>query len=189
MSRFFFGIEIPTEVKKVLRLEQQRLQMERIEAKGWSNPELLHLTLLFIGGLDAEQVTHLHQVGHEVAATATPFPLTTAKFNLFPLNKVLWLGFEEKGGHLAKLTQLHQALKAALQPKLVVEWDERPYKPHLTLARKVKDATRLKKITPPPAVTVQVTEICLFESLREDGQLVYPIRARYPFASPANEAP
>jgi RNA 2',3'-cyclic 3'-phosphodiesterase len=180
VSRFFYGIAISDELKERLRSEQGNLQSARIAADGWSNPALLHITSLFLGPVEEPYRPMLLQAGLAVATSLAPFSLTTGKLNVFVHNKVLWLGFEEKGGGLAKLAYLNEALKDQLTQKLPIEFDERPYKAHLTLARKVKDATRLKKVAPLEATTIEVTEFCLFESLREEGQLVYPIRARFP---------
>ena len=179
MPRYFFGIDLPPSVKTVLRDAQTNLQSHHIIADGWSNPDLLHVTSLFIGIVDMSFLPLLDEAGRAAARCVNPFELTTGQYGVFAKNKVLWLGLAQASEKTA-LTQLHLALLSSLTGKLPVDFEERAYRPHLTLARKLKDAARLKKVRAPEPTSFVVNELCLFESLREDGQLVYPIRQRYP---------
>lgn len=186
MPRYFFGVDVPVDVKAQLRAIQQTLRAAKVEANGWSNPDLLHVTTLFIGMVDASVEPVLREAGAGAAAAVAPFQLITGTYGVFARNKVLWLGFDEKESDLDALSQLHDSLLTMLTDRVPVELDPRPYRAHLTLARKLRDATRLRKVEAPPKFSIPVHELCLFESVRVDGgPLTYPIRVRFPLQTAA----
>lgn len=179
MTRLFFGIDLPLELKELIRTDQQRLKECGIVAEGWSNPNLLHITTLFIGEIDEAYIPEICRAGQLAAATTDAFELAFHSFGVFAQNKVLWIGFDEKSQQFKSLLNISTVLHEFLSDKLPVELDARPYRAHVTLARKLKDATRLRKIFFELTKTFTVTELCLFESKRIHGELVYPVRERF----------
>lgn len=98
----------------------------------WSPLDNLHITTKFIGNWPALQ---LHQVGYALRAMPPhpPFSIRVRGFGWFPnarAPRVLWAGID--GG--PALQQLAHSTETALLP-LGIAKEERPYAPHLTLAR------------------------------------------------------
>jgi 2'-5' RNA ligase len=101
-----------------------------------ARPESLHVTLHFLGELrdqDASAAAGALAVAAEVAPGAG-WLLRYGDAGVFPSRsrpRVLWLGAGDDGGRLtATRTAMGEALMAVGTPI-----EERPYRPHLTLAR------------------------------------------------------
>ena len=90
----------------------------------------IHLTLAFLGQQPAARFTALRRLADGVGAPA--FVLALDEIGCFPRTGITWLGARNvQSGLLA----LHQQLRVALQGD-GFPVDERPYAPHLTLARR-----------------------------------------------------
>jgi 2'-5' RNA ligase len=97
----------------------------------WVRPESLHVTLKFIGEQKEEQVAAIEETLRSVSCDSTDiqfrgygfFPTATAP-------RVFWIGIQagEALGDLAR--NIDMALEALKIPR-----EERPFSPHLTLAR------------------------------------------------------
>lgn len=94
--------------------------------------ENLHLTLLFAGEVTLEQRQCLEQMAD--AVRGEPFSLHFDCGGYWRRPQVVWWGCSELPAALSTLAQALQA--GAKQCGIAV--DERPYTPHLTLARKVR---------------------------------------------------
>ena len=133
--RIFCAVELPGEVKSRVAEHIKRLRSEFPHARAsWEKPEKLHLTLKFLGEIEPSRVEDLSGAASHAAARVGPFPLTIAGPGAFPPHgqpRVLWLGLEDASGRLAALQRsLEDACAAARFPR-----EQRPFKPHLTLAR------------------------------------------------------
>lgn len=92
-----------------------------------------HVTLSFLGQLEVAQADLARRIARELAPQHAPFPLSFGPFGVFPdadRPKVLWLGVHDRGGLRALAAGLGEALG-----REGFSLDERPYHPHLTLAR------------------------------------------------------
>ncbi len=137
MTRTFIAIELSEEARTHLSREIRRLA-QALPRLRWVDPASLHLTLAFLDELDDLQLATASQIALEVAQKTRPFTLTIGKFGTFgPAHspRVIWAGVD---GHLQRLFDLQAHLAASLAAKGFPP-DERPYSPHLTLAR-IKDA-------------------------------------------------
>lgn len=100
----------------------------------WVRPEQIHLTLRFLGDVPEAQVPALAQALQRVAAGQTAFVLHARALGCFPhvsRPRVLWIGLEDAG---QALVRLNARLTEELLP-LGFAPEERPLRPHLTLAR------------------------------------------------------
>jgi 2'-5' RNA ligase len=96
----------------------------------WSRPEQAHLTLAFLGAVGQEPLPGLTAGLGAVAARTAPLELSFGDGGRFG-GRVLWT---RVCGDVEGLNELAEAVRAAaLAAGLPVE--ERPYQPHLTLAR------------------------------------------------------
>jgi len=137
--RSFIAIEMPPEVKKSLSRLQQSLKTGGRQVK-WVEPENLHLTLQFLGNVDAARVGDIASAIDKVAAGTRPFRIEVGGLGVFPDMRrvnVIWVGL---AGELEKLDKLQKNIGANLTP-LGFPPETRPFTPHLTIGR-VRDFTR-----------------------------------------------
>ena len=131
--RAFIAVDIPDEVRAMLATEQTRLKKMGAHV-GWSAPETIHVTLLFLGDLFSAQVAPLAAALDAVAAQYAPFELAVAGLGWFGPQqspRVIWAGVSDPGGRLAALQKQIEEQAHALG----LRTEARPFHPHLTLGR------------------------------------------------------
>lgn len=129
--RVFVAIEIPREIRTALVAFVNELRGVAPQAK-WVRADNLHITLKFLGETEAGR---LNQVQTTLAAIRSPQPVALhfRALGFFPNEKrprVFWAGTETS----PNLAPLAAEIDHALQ-KLGFPLEERPFRPHLTLAR------------------------------------------------------
>ena len=137
--RVFIAAPLPPETIQRLLAPVDELktvcQAEGLDA-AWSRPEGWHLTLKFLGPVASDQVALLIERLPACAARHAPFAVHFTGFGVFPTARrprVLWIGVEadEGAASLGTLANEIDELTAALgHPS-----EERPFSPHLTVAR------------------------------------------------------
>ncbi len=124
--RLFIAIELPGDLKRMIG----RLQAD-IPGARWVSPEQIHLTLAFLGEVEDSTLESLNM---NLALIHQPdFRLYVSGTGCFPDSRrprVLWMGLEP---------QPHLETLAAMVRKSVlscgIQLEERPFSPHITLAR------------------------------------------------------
>lgn len=124
--RLFVAVDLPNAVKD--QLEALRTP---VPGARWVSRDQMHLTLFFVG--ETERVSAVKAALQPVHAA--PFDLLLSGVGRFPAGsrrppRVLWAGFAPQPALLALQAQVAAALTALGFPP-----DDRPYTPHLTLAR------------------------------------------------------
>jgi 2'-5' RNA ligase len=102
----------------------------RTDGLRWVAPEALHLTLAFIGSVDADAIDAIRAGVERVAAQHAPTTCATGRLGAFPRpgsSRVLWYGVDDAERSLA-------AIAGDLERALGLEASE-PYRAHVTLAR------------------------------------------------------
>lgn len=176
--RAFIAIHLPSDVQAALgRVAAALGEGVPRGAVRWVRPELIHLTLHFLGDTDGARLPAIGRAMDDVVAGRAPFTLALDRLGCFPnprRPRVIWAGL---GGDTAPLL----ALKAALDEQLAVLGrppEDKTFRAHLTLGR-VKDeraAQSLSLTAPLPPLAVPVGAIYLMESqLRPDGP-IYTVR-------------
>ena len=121
---------------------RRRVQESAPRAKvTWVGAERLHLTARFIGEVPAEMAERVISALREPLPLA-PFVLTFDRLGAFPLNgppRVLWIGVADGRDAVIRAEAAVSNRLAALG----IPREDRPYSPHLTLAR-VRDAAGLR---------------------------------------------
>lgn len=128
--RIFIGIDLDPEIRTRIARFLEGVESFAPEAR-WVRPESLHVTLKFIGEQKPERVEAVNECLCRVEGNA--FEIRFAGYGYFPTAKsarVFWIGIQA-GSQLADLAASIDAAVA----ELGVPREDRPYSPHLTLAR------------------------------------------------------
>jgi RNA 2',3'-cyclic 3'-phosphodiesterase len=126
MPRLFIAIDIPGPIKEALTQFTRELPAAR-----WVPADQIHLTLRFIGEAGPQAFAAIK--GALAGIQFHPFQLGLHGAGHFPPGKhprVLWVGVEAN----PELMELYQDLELALVD-VGIPPEERPFSPHLTLAR------------------------------------------------------
>lgn len=176
--RIFIALDIPPEIRARMTEYMERARNLAPEAR-WARVEGLHVTLKFVGeardALVQEMKTALSGI------KATPFDVTFEGAGFFPNAKaarVFWIGVQ--GGEA--LPRLASAVDAALA-KLGIAGEEKPYHPHLTLARAsshpLRELQPLLSEPPPQFGTMTAREFFLYQSQPQKGGSKYTKLERF----------
>jgi 2'-5' RNA ligase len=128
--RIFISIDLDPEVRGRIARFLDGVQGFAPDAT-WVRPESLHITLKFIGEQTPEQVEALSERLRRVEGGA--FEIGCAGYGFFPTAKaprVFWIGIRA-GAQLAALAESIDGAAA----EAGIAREDRPYSPHLTLAR------------------------------------------------------
>jgi RNA 2',3'-cyclic 3'-phosphodiesterase len=169
--RLFVAVEMNQAVEEAARdvIDDLRARAARLAPRAkitWSVPERLHVTLRFIGEADETNARAIRSaLGPTVDAPV--FDVTVEGVGAFPPKgppRVFWAGLTDgRNG----LLEVERAVSQRLET--LVPAEDRPYSPHLTLAR-VKEPAGLSRamlfegLAERHFGTVHVDAITLFES-------------------------
>ena len=143
----------------------------------WVKPCNLHITLAFLGSVPLERLPPVKELA--AGLTAVPFTLLLDKVECWP-NGIVCLSPRDTPAAL-------QDLALAAQRKFVqagFEMDRRPYRAHLTLARKGRSAQKLALL--PDTLVWKVDAFSLVESRLERSGSVYAVLERWALGSGKN---
>ena len=165
--RLFIAINFSSEVKNELAAVQDMLR-KHARSGNFTRPENLHLTLIFLGEIAQSRLEPIKQAVDSVQDKA--FELSANGSGRFRRGggDIWWVGIDEN--HV--LTKIHHTLADSLTASgFVIE--EREFKPHLTLARKVllKNDNNMPEI--PVSFNIAVDKISLMKSEQLNGVLKY----------------
>jgi 2'-5' RNA ligase len=96
----------------------------------WCRPDTWHVTLAFLGEVSEEALTDLKERLGRAAARNTPMELALAGGGHFG-GRTLWTGVQGERDRLGRLAESVNSVARRCHIKV----DERPFRPHLTLAR------------------------------------------------------
>ena len=181
--RLFVAVEIPDHHKRVVAELCERMNGTWPRAR-WVRPENRHITLKFLGWTQADRLSDIATAVREVAAAHVAGELRMTALGGFPNNRrlrVLWVGLEDPAGLLARLAlDLEKAFE-----KLGWTPENRPFRPHLTLAR----FDPLQKVTGDlPEVrlhrepSIPVDRLVLFRSQLHKGGARYEALEEFPLS-------
>ena len=131
-----------------------------------------HVTSVFLGHL---KPTQLDQICSDIDnCQFSPTSIALNKLGYWSRPKILFLGTEQTSDELETIShKLTSIAKSA-----GVQIHERPYKPHVTLVRKVTDGAPGAIIE--PDFECKFSELHLFESVSGAKGVRYPIRYSWP---------
>jgi 2'-5' RNA ligase len=131
--RTFICIEIPESVKSRIGRLQETLR--QIDAQvSWARPSNIHLTLKFLGGVEASRIERVSKALERAANGISPFEVEVGGAGCFPSPRsprVFWIGF-------SNVPELLQQLFSNIEDELAregFEREKRKFSPHLTIGR------------------------------------------------------
>ncbi|TMV45405.1 RNA 2',3'-cyclic phosphodiesterase [Paenibacillus mesophilus] len=141
--RLFVAVPIPAELKAKAGATVNGLKRQ-LPFKKWVHPDDLHITLKFIGEVAPSAVPAIETALARIAARSNPFALQLSGAGTFgapQAPRVLWAGL---GGKLQPLKSLQADVESELAG-LGYEPENRPYSPHITLARQYSGTEPARK--------------------------------------------
>ena len=166
-ARLFIAMELGREMRR----ELCRLQ-EAFKGKIQGNftlPENLHLTLVFLGMTERRRIREIASLMEQAAKGKKYDRARLAGLGSFgqPQKAILWCGLDglEQTGSLQR--ELCAVLRGA-----GFGFDEKPFKPHITLARNAKLSGGIPEANL-SCVEEPLSRLTLFESTRQGGVLRY----------------
>jgi 2'-5' RNA ligase len=190
--RFFCAIELPSELRARAVEHMTRLRDDVPYARaGWEHIDKLHITLKFLGEIASNQVEALSDVASRAVEKTRPFILALEGAGAFPpsgVPRILWLGINDSSG---ALSQLQSHLEEECE-KAGFAREERPFHPHLTIARiraprAARQLARLHQELGFGAIEFYVTELVVMQSELAAGGSRYTEITRHRFKTEISE--
>ena len=130
--RLFVAIELSDSWRTHLAALRSESWSAGSERYRWVSPELLHVTLLFLGAQPSPLLPEIRAAMEAAAAMAAPFTLRLGGVGSFGGRRghVLWVAIEDGSGLRRIRTRLDEQLD-----RLGLAYDRKPLRPHVTLAR------------------------------------------------------
>ncbi|WP_157805767.1 RNA 2',3'-cyclic phosphodiesterase [Bacillus sp. mrc49] len=144
-THFFFALVLPDDIKAYLHAVTERLN-SGFPFKKWLHPADYHITLAFLGSADDSMKKDAIRRVEGVLAKEASFELTLAEIGAFGKDdspRILWTGVEQQERLFSIQEKIyHSCVEAGFQ------LDKKPFKPHITLARKFEgeDPFSLKSV-------------------------------------------
>jgi 2'-5' RNA ligase len=184
MPRLFIAIDLPTALKHQL----EALKTD-IPGAVWVKRSSFHLTLRFLGNdIDPIRIAPITRALEQVRAAS--FRLALRSVGRFPHSdnkaaRVLWIGIEQSSGLEMLQAEVEKALAAIDFPP-----QDRPFNPHITLARlksekrllEIADFLKVHQAFAPAPFVVQTFH--LYESKLTPQGAQYTQRATFMLAEP-----
>jgi len=139
--RVFLAAELSSDLRQKV-VELQRQLRDTLPEVNWVLPESIHLTLKFLGYVDAAMVEKLLPALEPVGSIQASLTLAIQGLGVFPhirRPRILWIGC---AGAIPSLVKLVSRIEGALEP-LGFPLEKKPYHPHLTLARIKHDNSKV----------------------------------------------
>lgn len=132
--RVFIAIECPPELRQKLDQTIQAFKKQiSFPAFRWVKPDSIHLTLKFLGEIPSMKVPPLTQALEKATAEQPSFQISVGGVGVFPnirQPRVFWAGLQFPDSLLTLQNRIEEETAPLGFPR-----ENRPFSPHLTLAR------------------------------------------------------
>lgn len=174
-QRLFIAINLPDSIKAQISEIIDKLAKANCEEPiKWVREEQLHLTLHFLGYLEANQAKKVQSVLNNLTKSYPVCQLKCASIDAFPnLNRPRVLVIKLKEEDSEKLVSFQKELGKDLE-QAGIDMDHRPWQPHVTLGR-IKDYGVKLKIPKVilPKETFEINSVELMESKLKNKGPIY----------------
>jgi RNA 2',3'-cyclic 3'-phosphodiesterase len=176
-QRLFVAVPLPVALEDVVRRAQDALPPS--PSIRLLRPEQWHVTLAFIGEVDAAKAESARMVVEELPSHMGG-EATMEQFLMLPSAaraRVVTLGLTDERG---VFQTLFEAVMGGLEAGGVMQREKRPFRPHLTIAR-LRTPGAVRPRYESERVRFAIESVCLFKSeLRREGA-VYTVVSRKTF--------
>jgi RNA 2',3'-cyclic 3'-phosphodiesterase len=134
-SHFFFAVRIPEQTKLRMQEHIEKIK-ERIPFSRWVHYQDLHITLAFLGSAPPDKLKQAENQVQVALKDEQAFTLKINKLGFFgnvDSPRVFWADTEES----KKLKSIRNKVFSACE-EAGLQLETRPFRPHITLARKWK---------------------------------------------------
>lgn len=164
-TRTFVALDLPDASRALLAdaCTELREVAPAWAGEKWVAPELLHVTIKFIGVLPDPSLARVLEALLEECGRHAPLSLELADIRAVPSYgraSMLWAGL---GGDIERCELLASGLEGVLEVALGLEPDSRRFRPHVTLAR-------ARRSRPVSAAALDAASACLRDDARADGR-------------------
>jgi 2'-5' RNA ligase len=182
--RLFIAIPLASDVTRLLAGLRSRLERPG-DGLRWSNPESWHVTLQFLGATSESQYACL--MSNLCGLLAPAISIRMEGLGFFDRAGVFFAGVRIT----PELVALQQSVTATTSQCGFVP-EDRPYHPHITLARNQGRSRGIPALKPKVEALAEATpqfspftarEFVLYESFLGPTGSRYEVRARFPFAA------
>lgn len=167
-THFFFAVKIPQETKLIIKENSERLK-EILPFSRWVHHEDLHITLAFLGNAPLEKLSRAMEEVQGTLSGSKGFILEINKLGIFgklDSPRIFWADTKESNDlHMVRKKVFTACLDAGFQ------LETRPFKPHITLARKwtgdkpfQKNLLDIWNELQPEPLLFKVSEVVLYQT-------------------------
>jgi RNA 2',3'-cyclic 3'-phosphodiesterase len=132
-THYFIAVPLPKEIKERLYSWCESAALT-FPFKTWVHPEDYHITLAFLGNANVSQIKRVETELPSVVKKHILFSLTLSEINRFgkpDSPRILWVGVEKEESLFRLQKDVFQTCES-----IGFSLDQKPFKPHITVARK-----------------------------------------------------
>lgn len=183
LIRVFISINFQPRELAFLNALIGTLQTDTSESLRWIAAENLHLTLKFIGNVNAKQVKAIGDSLQTIAEAQSPFNLKFGDLGTFPKTHPQKILFIDISGELQALCDLQEMIEKEMI-RLGLPPESNPFLPHVSLARikrhlKLNELKQVFRTLDPEKVdsglSFGVSEISLMQSILKTSGPIYQV--------------
>ena len=165
--RLFIAAELPDNMLDALAETSADLR-SNVHGR-YVRPDMFHVTLAFLGEVEASRISIIESIIERVCARHTPIATSLGELGSFGKkgNAILWQGI---AGNTLALADLADDIRDELESEGFA-FDEKPFRAHITLMRKANLIEA--SLAAPHKAAGAIDTITLFHSRRVDERLVY----------------
>jgi 2'-5' RNA ligase len=163
-GHYFIAVPLSNDLKKEL-FHLSKGWRGKLPFKKWTDEEDYHITLAFLGPVEEDKRNEIVEEIQQSLLSIDPFTLQLSALGHFGPSKTpsVWWAGVEKSNELEEL-QKNVALSCE---KVGFQLEKRPYKPHITLAKRFdlafKDDFTIPSTCDTKNKTIDVTSIVLYQ--------------------------
>lgn len=170
--RLFIALNFKIEVKAKINEVINKVKSNSIQGK-FVDQEHIHLTLEFLGEIQNNRLDLIKEIMNELEFDAFTLNLTNMGFFKKSEGNIYWLGIEDNDTLFNIYNKLHQSLIYK-----GFELEDREYKPHITIGRKVKlkDSFNPNELEDYVGkIKININKVDLMKSEFSNGKLIHSV--------------
>ena len=170
--KLFVGIELDATARAKCASIAERLRASGLDGR-FEAPAKFHITLAFLGWVDAKDVTEIDRAMHAASKAQPRFTLTLDRIGAFPHERrprIVWIGSNDQGAAFRSLSQSLREVYAALG----FAFDKHAVA-HVTIARTKEPRAPLPMLDAIDPIPLHVKRVALFESLPDSTTTRYEV--------------